>query len=170
MVAFSALTAHKPPVRNRELVTGQIIARNAPSGFRRRVIFPPNEFPAPHRDAALTRRVACDHPLLQRPRMPHRRSRRAKHGADGSAELAGGLVRWKRQIYELAALDQIQMCEANLAKVSIFHRTLEYPTQRAKRTRSWQESASTHPVSSTIGNLAPKVRIRSLGTNRLCGI
>jgi hypothetical protein len=41
MVAFSALTAHQPPVRNRELVTGQIIARNARSGFRRRSIFPP---------------------------------------------------------------------------------------------------------------------------------
>jgi hypothetical protein len=35
---------------------------------------------------------------------------------------------WKRQIYELAALDQIQMSEANLAKVPIFHRTPEYPT------------------------------------------
>jgi hypothetical protein len=41
MMAFSALTAHKPPVRNRELVTGQIIARNARSSFRRHSIFPP---------------------------------------------------------------------------------------------------------------------------------
>jgi len=46
MVAFSALTAHKPPVRNRELVTGQIIARNARSGFRRRsILSPKNSLP-----------------------------------------------------------------------------------------------------------------------------
>jgi hypothetical protein len=38
MMAFSALTAHKPPVRNRELVTGQIIARNALSSFLPRLL------------------------------------------------------------------------------------------------------------------------------------
>jgi hypothetical protein len=46
-----------------------------------------------------------------------------------SAELARDLGGWKRQIYELAALDQIEMCEANLAKVPIcFRKTVEYST------------------------------------------
>jgi hypothetical protein len=49
-----------------------------------------------------------------------------------TALTVGGIGResgwWTRQIYELAALDQIQMCEANLAKMPKFHRTLEHPT------------------------------------------
>jgi hypothetical protein len=57
MVAFSALTAHKPPVRNRELVTGQIIARNARSSFRRGSFFP-LWIPCPHHHATLARRAA----------------------------------------------------------------------------------------------------------------
>jgi hypothetical protein len=39
MVAISAFIAHKPPVRNRELVTGQIIARNEALSFGRGSFF-----------------------------------------------------------------------------------------------------------------------------------
>jgi hypothetical protein len=46
MVALSAFTAHKSRVRNRELVTGQIIARNARlKGFAEPPSFP-CRFPA----------------------------------------------------------------------------------------------------------------------------
>jgi hypothetical protein len=62
MVAPSALTAHKPPVRNRELVTGQIIARNARSSFAEaRSLRPVDSLPASSRLSGASCSIAIFH-------------------------------------------------------------------------------------------------------------
>jgi hypothetical protein len=118
-VALSAFTVHKPPVRNRELVTDQIIARNAPSRFRRgSPLYPVDSLPASsHHSGASSSDILsrCSSGSSQR-----------HDDLEGPAqrltvsEMARDLIwGWERQIYELAALDQIQMYEMkhNLAKV-----------------------------------------------------
>jgi hypothetical protein len=89
MVAISAFTAHKPPVRNRELVTGQIIARNAALKFSTRLPFH-LVIPARHHHATLAR--LCNASPLVAGAEVRKRYGATRRGTAADAGSSAGLV------------------------------------------------------------------------------
>jgi excisionase family DNA binding protein len=106
MVAFSARTAHKPPVRNRVLVTGQSITKNGSIGFCQSFRFTPL-IPCRYHLATLAR---CSSASLRRcggAALQLCDDLEGRTTALTVGEVAKILSVSKRQIYKLAELEEI---------------------------------------------------------------